>query len=192
MADMNIIQQGELAKYIITSRTPNFNIEEDDFTVEIIYGMRDNKITIQKSEMTYGTDGEYVMVFSTKGMIGKLTARMTWQQHDTDINPGNQRPNVDEQVIGFVVTTPCPQFFTCPKCSSEGHDVNYEYTEDPDIEAKYVRLCVTEIITPESGGEPYTIYRPLVTRNDEYIYVLRESSGIAADLLANAIANSNN
>ena len=41
-------------------------------------------------------------------------------------------------------------------------------------------------IIPEHG-EPYTIYRPLVTRNDEYIYVLRES----AEALAEAIANEN-
>ena len=44
------------------------------------------------------------------------------------------------------------------------------------------------MITPESGGEPYPIYRPLITRNDEYIYVLRES----ADALAEALNNANN
>ena len=51
---------------------------------------------------------------------------------------------------------------------------------------KYLRLVATETVTPEHG-DPYTIYRPLVTRNDEYIYVLRES----AEALAEAIANAN-
>ena len=183
----NIIQQGELVKYIITSRNPNFNIEEDDFTVELIYGMLGRKLVIPKSEMVYGTDGEYLMQFSTAGMVGKVTARMTFFVHDTDVNPDGERQEVDEQVIAFVVTTPCPQFLVCPACSSEGHDIHFERTEEPDIAAKYLRLVVTETVTPEHG-EPYTIYRPLVTRNDEYIYVLRES----ADALQEAIDNMTN
>lgn len=187
MDEKNIIQQGEKVKFIITSRNPNFNIEEDDFYVEIIYGMMGKKLTIQKSDMLYGTDGEFVMQFSTDGMIGPVKARMVWQCHDTDSDPANQRQEVDMQIICFVVTTPCPVLLNCPKCSSEGHDVNYELTEEPDIAAKYLRLCVTEIVTPESGGEPYTIYRPLVTRNDEYLYVLRGSE----EEVTNALINNN-
>lgn len=175
MDEKNIIQQGEVVKYIITSRNPNFNIEEDDFRVELIYGMRDSKLVIQKSEMLYGTGGEYLMQFSTKGMVGKITARTVFFVKDADIDPNGEREEVDEQMIAFVVTTPCPQFLCCPKCSSDGHDIHFERTEEPDIAAMYMRLCVTEIVTPESGGEPYPIYRPLVTRNDEYIYVLREA-----------------
>lgn len=176
MAEIDIIQQGEKAKYIMTSQNPNFNMEEDDFYVELLYGMMGGKLTIQKSEMLYGTGGEFVMMFPTDGMIGKITARLVWQQHDTDSSPKNQRQNVDEQIIAFVVTTPCPHLLICPKCSSEGHDVRYEHTEEPDVAAMYLRLCCTETVTPESGGEPYVIYRPLVTRNDEYIYVLREQA----------------
>ena len=173
MDEKNIIQQGETVKYIITSRNPNFDIEEDDFTVELFYGMMGKKLTIQKSEMTYGTGGEYIMQFSTKGMIGKVTARTTFIVKDADINPNGEREEVDEQTIAFVVTTPCPMFLNCPKCSSEGHDIRFERTEVPDIAATYLRLCVTEIVIPESGGEPYYIYRPLITKNDEYIYVHR-------------------
>jgi hypothetical protein len=171
----NIIQQGELVKYIITSRNPNFNIEEDDFTVELIYGMLGRKLVIPKSEMVYGTDGEYLMQFSTAGMVGKVTARMTFYVHDTDVNPDGERQEVDEQVIAFVVTTPCPTLIHCPTCSSDGHDVHYERTEESDIAAKYLRLVATETVTPEHG-EPYTIYRPLITKNDEYLYVLREKA----------------
>jgi hypothetical protein len=82
------------------------------------------------------------------------------------------------------VATPCPNFFTCPKCSSEGHDVRYELTQEPDIAAKYLRLCVTETVTPEHG-EPYPIYRPLITRNDEYLYALREALDDVENLLNN-------
>ena len=191
MSENDIIQQGEKVKYIVTSRNPNFNIEEDDFRVELIYGMMGKKLVIQKSDMLYGTDGEYIMQFSTSGMVGKVVARTVYYVHDTDIDPDDEREEVDEQVICFVVSTPCPVLLNCPKCSSEGHDIHFERTEEPDIAAMYLRLCVTEIVTPESGGEPYPIYRPLITRNDEYIYVLRESADALQEAIDN-IANSNN
>lgn len=175
MADLNIIRQGEKVKYIVTSQNINFDMEACDFYVELHYGMMGKKLVIPKSEFLYGTGGEYIMIFSTEGMIGKVVARLVWQCHDTDSSPNNQRQEVDEQIIAFVATTPCPQLVFCPKCSSEGHDVRYELTEEPDIAAMYLRLVATETVTPEHG-EPYTIYRPLITRNDEYIYVLREAA----------------
>ena len=183
MTEKDIIQEGKKVKYIITSRNPNFNIEENDFYVELLYGHMGKKLTIQKSEMLYGTGGEYLMQFSTKGMLGKVTARTVYFVNDADIDPNGEREEVDEQVIAFVVTTPCPMFLNCPKCSYDDHSIRFERTEEPDIMAMYLRLCVTEIITPESGGEPYPIYRPLITRNDEYIYVLREAVDDLENLL---------
>lgn len=190
MTEKDIIQQGEKVKYIITSRNPNFNIEESDFYVELLYGMMGKKLVIRKQDMLYGTDGEYLMQFSTRGMVGKITARTVYFVHDSDITPNGEREEVDEQVIAYVVSTPCPRFICCPKCGDDEHDIHFERTEEPDIAAMYLRLCVTEIVTPESGGEPYPIYRPLVTRNDEYLYVLRESADALAEALNNA--NSNN
>lgn len=189
MAEMNIFQRGDKPKFIITSQNVNLNMEMCDFYVQLIYGMRADKIVIQKADMLYGTDGEYVIIIDTSKMIGKIKARFVWYCIDTDVDPNNRRQEVDEQYIGFVVDTPCPQLFTCPKCSSVGHDVRYELTDEPDIAAKYLRLCVTEMVIPEHG-EPYPIYRPLVTRNDEYLYVLRESADALAEALNNA--NSNN
>lgn len=179
----NIIQQGELLKYIVTSQDYNFDMEVDDFTVEIIYGYRQDKIVIPKSDFLYGTQGEFVMQFPTNDMIGKVIARMIWQQHDTDCDHG-VRPNVDEQVIAFVVATPYPTLLNCPKSSNAGHFVRYERTETPDIAEMYLRLVATEIVTPEHG-EPYTIYRPLITRNDEYLYALRETAEQIQDALSN-------
>jgi hypothetical protein len=186
--ELKVFQQGDVAKCIITSRNYNLDMEACDFRIELIYGMRGNKIVIQKSEMLYGTDGEFVMTVDTSKMVGKITARFVWYAIDTDIDPDNRRQEVDEQVIAFVVTDPCPQFFTCPKCGGEGHDVNYEWTDEPDIAAKYLRLVATETVVPEHG-EPYIIYRPIITKNDEYIYALRESADALAAALTNAINN---
>ena len=177
MAELNILQRGDKKKFIITSRNPNLDMEACDFYVEQIYGMRQNKVVVQKSEMLYGTDGEYVMVLDTSKMIGKVTFRFVWWAIDTDIDPDNRRQEVDEQVVVFVVDTPNPKLFCCP-ASSDDHDVYYQMTAEPYNAAKYLRLCATETVIPDHG-EPYTIYRPLITRNDEYIYVLRE----AAELL---------
>ena len=189
MADLNILQRGDKKKFIITSRNQNLDMEACDFYVEQIYGQRQNKVVVQKSEMLYGTDGKYIMVLDTTKMIGKVTFRFVWWAIDTDIDPNNRRQEVDEQVVVFVVDTPCPQLISCPKCSSVEHDVRYELTDEPDIAAKYLRLCVTETVIPEHG-DPYPIYRPLVTRNDEYLYVLRESADALQEALNNA--NSNN
>ena len=188
MAELQIFQQGDKAKCIITSRNKNLDLEACDFYVELRSGFFGQKTVIQKSDMLYGTDGEFVMIVDTTPMVGKVTARFVWQAIDTDIDPDNRRQEVDEQVICFVATVPNPTLFCCPKTGGEGHDVNYEWTDEPDIAAKYLRLVCTEIVTPESGGEPYTIYRPLVTRNDEYIYVLREQ----ADNLQAALNNITN
>ena len=183
MDSKNIVQQGEKVKYIVTSQNPNFNMETCDFYVELHYGMMGRKLIIPKSEFLYGTGGEYIMLFDTSDMVGKVVARLVWQCHDTDSSPDNQRQEVDEQIIAFVVTSPRPQLLICPK-DEDNHDVRYERTEESDIADMYVRLVATEHIEPEHG-DPYTIYRPLITRNDEYLYALRETADAIQDALNN-------
>ena len=72
MADLKIFQKGDKVKAIITSQNKHLDMEACDFHVEIVYGMRGNKLTIQKSDMLYGTDGEYVMVIDTTPMVGNV------------------------------------------------------------------------------------------------------------------------
>lgn len=180
---LNIFQQGDKAKFIITSRNPNLDLEVCDFYVELHYGLLGQKTVIQKADMLYGTDGEYVMIMDTTPMVGKVTARFVWYAIDTDCDPDNRRQEVDLQIIGFVVTTPNPKLFICPATDDEGHDVNYELTTESDIAAKYVRLVATEQVIPDHG-DPYTIYRPLITIHDEYLYVLREVADEVAQTLS--------
>ena len=182
MAELNILQQGDVKKFIITSRNQILDMEACDFYVEQIYGTRNKKVVVKKSEMLYGTDGEYVMVLDTAKMIGKVTFRFVWYAIDTDIDPDNRRQEVDEQVVVFVVDTPNPKLFCVPTGSGD-HDVRYQMTDEPDIAAKYLRLCATETVIPDHG-DPYPIYRPLITKNDEYIYVLRT----AADEVTRALS----
>jgi hypothetical protein len=147
----NIIQQGERAKFIVTSQREDFDFGVNDYHLEIIYGMMGAKITIEKTDFQK-LDDYWVFSFPTDEIIGKVKARLVMEIDD--------RQEVDEQYIGVVINSPCPQFFKCPKCESVGHDVTYERTEESDIGEKYAILC-------DCNGVP------IMTSDDEYICVLR-------------------
>jgi hypothetical protein len=151
MDEKNIIQQGERAKFIVTSQREDFDFGVNDYHLEIIYGMMGSKITIEKTDFLE-IDGQWVFSFPTDEIIGKVKARLVMEIDD--------RQEVDEQYIGVVISSPCPQFFRCPKCESVGHDVTYERTEESDIGNKYAMLC-------DCNGVP------IMTSDDEYICVLR-------------------
>ena len=147
----HIIQQGERAKYIVTSNRADFDFGENDFYLEITYGMMGAKITIEKTDFQK-LDDYWVFSFPTDNIVGKVMARLVMEIGD--------RQEVDEQYIGVVVASPCPQLFHCPKCESVGHDVTYERTEESDIGEKYAILCDRDGV-------------PIMTSDDEYICVLR-------------------
>ena len=151
MDEKNIIQQGEHAKYIMKSNRADFDFGENDFYLEIIYGMMGSKITIEKTDFQK-LDDYWVFSFPTDNIVGKVMARLVMEIGD--------RQEVDEQYIGVVISTPCPQFFKCPKCESVGHDVIYDRTEESDIGDKYAMLCDRDGV-------------PIMTSDDEYICVLR-------------------
>ena len=151
MDEKHIIQQGERAKYIVTSQREDFDFGVNDYHLEIIYGMMGAKITIEKTDFQK-LDDYWVFSFQTDNIVGKVMARLVMQIGD--------RQEVDEQYIGVVVASPCQQFFRCPKCESVGHDVTYERTEESDIGEKYAILCDRDGV-------------PIMTSDDEYICVLR-------------------
>lgn len=158
MDKTRIIQQGEVAKFQV--QIANFDMEANDFRVELIYGMRQQVVTIDKSQMLEN-GGTYYFTIDTASMVGRVTARCVWFVPDGDLN-GGLREKDDEQYLCFVVTTPCPQFLTCPACTEE-HPVNYIRIEQSDIAEKYRRLA-----------DCYD--RPLLTVDDEYIFVMKPNN----------------
>lgn len=153
-----IIQQGEEAKFRI--EIADFDMQANDFTLELIYGYRRTVMEISKSAMFSDGDGRWYFVFDTDDMVGRVTARCTWMVPDTDAS-GEIREKIDEQYLCFVVQTPTPQFISCPALT-EQHDVTYTRTEESSIAEMYYRL------TDFYG-------HPLVTAEDEYICVLKQS-----------------
>lgn len=159
MNDKMIIQQGERAKYIMTSERWNVTLYDNDFYLEIIYGMQGRKIVILKEDMVHLED-QWIFSFPTNEIVGPVKARLVLAVSDEDCI-GGIRKEVDEQFIAFVVTTPCPQFFKCP-CSQGGeHDVTYERTEESDIASQYYILCDKNDV-------------PIRTVDDEYLCVLKD------------------
>lgn len=121
---VNVIPQGEKAVFVVKSNRVNFSFDDNDFRLEIIYGMAGQRVTILKKDLEK-VDGKWRFSFDTSNMIGQLTARMTLYMADVDC-PDDIRPEVDEQLIGFVATTPCTRLHQCPKCGGQ-NDVTYEY-----------------------------------------------------------------
>ena len=158
MDKTRIIQQGEEVKFQVQIK--DFDMEANDFRVELIYGYRRTTVAIEKAQMLEN-GGQYYIIFDTDDMVGRVTARCTWFIPDTDA-PGGYREKTDEQFLCFVVTTPCPQFLTCPACTEE-HPVTYTRTEQSDIADKYQRLA-----------DKYD--RLLLTVDNEYIFVLKPNN----------------
>lgn len=154
----NIIPQGERAKYIVKSDKLNFNFEEYNYRLEIIYGMMNQKIVIKKDEFQF-INRRWVISFPTDGMVGPVKARLVMYITDDDC-PEDVREEVDEQYIGFVVTTPCPQFLKCP-CDNETHDIHYYRTERSDLADLYARL------TDKDGFR-------FITDDECFLFVIRD------------------
>ena len=108
MNEKMIIPQGERAKYFVKSDKWNFSFEENNYRLELLYGMAGRKITIPKSEFQY-LSNRWLFSFPTNDMIGPVKARLVMDIIDPDC-PEGVRVEVDEQIIGFVVSASCPRF----------------------------------------------------------------------------------
>ena len=154
-----VIEQGEEAKYFIEIKQDDFDMQENDFTVELLWGTRPKSLLLTKQNMALDSSGKYFFEFDTSDMIGKITAICRYYVPDVD-DPDGVREKVDEQVIGFVVSTPCPRFMMCPKeCGCGEHNVTYTRTDESGIASRYQRLCTA-------------LGQPLATDDDLYLYVL--------------------
>jgi hypothetical protein len=150
--------QGDEAKYQIRIDAEGFNMETDDFEIELLYGMMGKKLTIQKSDTIFSVDG-FFFVFQTDDMVGRVTARCTYYIPDIDCADG-RRTEVDEQLLCFVCTDSLPQFACVPAPSQCEHKVTYERSEQSDVASDYQYLASVE-------GDRF------ITADTEYILVLK-------------------
>ena len=116
--------QGDEAKYQVRIEQEGFNMETDDFEIELLWGMLGRKVT-------------------TDEMVGRVTARCTYHIPDIDC-PDGLRTEVDEQLFCFVCTDPLPQFDCVPGPSQCEHKVTYERSEQSDVASDYQYQATTE------------------------------------------------
>lgn len=154
----NILMQGDEAKYQIRIEHEGFNMETDDFEIELSFGMMGRNMTIKKSDTIFSVDG-FFFLFETDEMVGRVTARCTYWIPDIDC-PDGLRTEVDEQLICFVCTTPLPKFACVPGPSQCERHVTYERIDQSDVASDYQYLATTE-------GDR------LITADTEYILVLK-------------------
>lgn len=154
----NIIPEGTLAKYKIDIKDEDFDIDRDDFTVTLNYGLQGKSITIPKDECIVAAEGCFFS-FDTSDIIGQVMANCSY--HVGDYDTGGDRMVVDKQMLCFVSPVPCPRFLACPMCGEEEHLVEYTRIMESDATATYELLC-------DKYGTAF------VTRDLMNIYVLRE------------------
>ena len=158
MDKTRILQQGEEAKFQIEIK--DFDMESNDFQVTLIYGYRRTTQLITKGQMVHAADGKWYFTFNTDGMVGRVSIECLWQVPDTDYADG-YRQETDEQYLCFVASTPCPQFVSCPACSTSDLPVTYTRTEQSSIADLYAYLGCAD-------------YDRILTCDDEVILVLKE------------------
>jgi hypothetical protein len=156
----NIIMQGEEAKYAIFINETDFDMDAEDFAVELFYGMMGKSIVITKEDMIAGTDGKFYFSFDTSEMTGRVTAECTYYMPDTD-DPDGLRTVKDRQMLCFVVNTPLPMFAACPVKEGCEHKVEYERTSESDVASHYAYL-----LTSRDDR--------VITDNNEYVLVLKD------------------
>ena len=158
MDKTRILQQGEEAKFKI--EISDFDMSDGEFKVVLVWGYRRHKMEILKSQMVNGSDGKWYFTFDTTDMVGRVNVECTWQVNDTDF-PDGYREERNEQYLCFVASTPCPQFVSCPACSTSDLPVTYTRTEQSSIADLYAYLGCAD-------------YDRILTCDDEVILVLKE------------------
>ena len=161
MDKTRILQQGEEAKFQIAIK--DFDMSANNFSLKLIYGYRRTVIDIQKDKMFDDGAGKWYFVFDTDDMVGRVTALCTWRVPDTDC-PDGYREETDEQYLCFVVSTPCPQFLSCP-CDDSSRPVKYTRTETSGVAGRYAYLACAD-------------YDRILTCDNEIILVLKEGQDV--------------
>jgi len=173
MAEITILHQGTEAKCFVA--IADVDMSEIDFKVELLYCFGSKVLEIKKEQMSQTSQGKWLFVFNTDGMVGLVAARCVWILPDTDC-PDGERTKVDEQPLCFVANTACTKLFACP-CKKADSKVSYEFTDDSGIASEYKRLC-------DCDGHP------LATGDDYYLYVRSDAAAELQDALNN-IENNN-
>ena len=125
MTQKDIISQGDNARYYIKIKRDDFHMTRDSWVVNLRWGLPDESLTIEKSDMQKDSSGRWSFQFNTSRMLGKVEAECVYQIPDIDC-PDDFRQEVDSQVICLVTTSTFTHIMKCKKKCSDVHYVSYE------------------------------------------------------------------
>ena len=157
MDKKDIIQQGEDGVYTVSIERDGFSMDEDDFSVELSYGMKGESVVIRKEDMTV-KDGKYYFSVDTSEMMQVVTATCRYGVSD-DACPDGVRQEVNRQYLCAVVGMPFPLRVCVPAYDPETEAV-VKYERESYDETYYEALLTKD-------GEK------VVTKDGMYVYVLR-------------------
>ena len=148
----NIIQQGEEAKYNIRIEREGFTMQDDDFRLTLVWGMKGGRLDLPKSQMMENEAGNWLFTFPTKEMTGIVTAGCEYDVPDSDYADGF-RTEKEEQPLCFVnANMRLPQMMK-DEGIYNGRYVSYERRMRSDVRSLYVVLRdVTGVILRDMSG----------------------------------------
>lgn len=165
-----IIPEGDVLKYKLEIKHEDFDMQTCDFEVILSYGMLGQSLTVKKSQMPCDEDKNWYLVFSTKGMVGKVLATCRYMVPDSDM-PSGARDEYNRQYLCFVTANPCVHLDCCCEDCPEPEDDHVTYTRvwRSDVNTLYLNLRTTE-----ENGE----HRPVMDSEGQQIRVRKEDKDI--------------
>lgn len=121
-----IIHQSDTAKFQVEINHPDYDQQTDPFYVVLSWGIPEQVLTIDRSDMVTDEEGHFFMSVSTAAMLGRIKAECHYTVPDSDYAEGT-RDKVDIQFLAFVTDQPCPRIAGCCGCTAE-EDAHVRYT----------------------------------------------------------------
>lgn len=134
-----IIQQGDTAKFQVIIRHEDFDQQTDPFRVVLRWGIPEQTMVIDRSDMVTDEDGSFFMLVPTVGLVGTLKAYCHYFVTDSDMGSG-QREEIDIQMLAFVTDDPCPHIPCCGQCAEDDAHVTYKRVWRNDTRSLYLNV----------------------------------------------------
>lgn len=150
-----IIHKGDTAKYEVVINHEDYDQQTDSFHIVLKWGIPEQSLTIDRSEMLHDEDGHFFMLVPTANMYGLIKATCHYMVTDSDLNAGT-REEIDIQNIGFVTDSPCAHLdrHLCFGAPEDNH-VLYTRIYRNDAKTLYmgVRTSEKELVLDADGKQ---------------------------------------
>lgn len=160
MNKIEIIQQGDQAKFQLIIEREDFTMQADDFNVTLSWGFGGRKMVIRKEDMFHDEEWNVYFMFETTEMMGMVTAECEYFVPDSDSRTGLRR-EVDRQILCLVTTSACPMVQKCCCKYADKHNVTYIRRYHSDANTLYAIVRVDGSVVRLEGGETLRVRKEI-------------------------------